>query len=344
MKALIKSSPHKGLELAEVPVPRVERDDALIRVLRTGICGTDLHIHDWNPWAARTLSLPRIIGHEFVGEIAETGTAVRDLRPGQLVSGEGHLTCGDCVHCRHGDRHLCLNAQGLGVHRDGAFAEYVVLPAANVWQHQPGIPLDVATVFDAFGNAVHAAETFDVCHRSVLVTGAGPIGAMAAAVAVHRGARLVAVTDINPFRLYLARGAGVHRVIKARPGAVTHAVKELGLAGGFDIGFEMSGAPGGLRDALASVTHGGRLAILGLPDGCVPTDWSDIALRMLTIQGISGRRVFDTWHSMSRLLDEGLDPSFTITHHFPAVQYDKAFTTVAEGAAGKVLLDWGARS
>ncbi|MFE4828429.1 L-threonine 3-dehydrogenase [Streptomyces sp. NPDC056672] len=339
MKALVKSGPGEGLDFVDVPAPVPGRHDVLIRVLRTGICGTDLHIFEGNAWAARTVTTPRVIGHEFVGEIVETGASVGGLPPGQLVSAEGHLTCDTCVNCRADKKHLCLAAQGLGVQRDGAFAEYVVLPARSVWVHRPGVPLDVAAIFDAFGNAVHIADAFPVRDRTVLVTGAGPIGVMAAAVALHRGARLVAVSDISPFRLDLARRAGAHLVINAGHGPIDTAVA-LGAENGFDIGFEMSGDPAGLRDLIGAMAHGGRIGVLGLPDEDIPTDWSDIALRMLTIQGISGRKVFDTWHTMADLLDQGVDPSFTITDHFAAEEYEKAFATAAEGDAGKVILDW----
>ncbi|MGW7519514.1 L-threonine 3-dehydrogenase [Streptomyces sp. NPDC054796] len=341
MKALVKTTPGEGLELTDVPVPRVGRHDVLIRVLRSGICGTDLHLYRWDAWAARALELPRIIGHEFVGEVAATGAGVGGLRPGLLVSGEGHLTCGDCVRCRADDRHLCLDVQGLGIQRDGAFAEYLVLPAENVWTHPPGTSLDVAALSDPFGNAVHVADAFDVRDKTVLVTGAGPIGAMATAVAVHRGARLVVTTDIAPLRLDLARAAGAHHVVEATPGAVTRTARELGLADGFDIGFEMSGSREAVRELLGSVAHGGQVAVLGLPSDRVATDWADISMRMLTIQGVSGRQVFDTWHSMSRLIADGLDPSFTVTHHYAAEEHLKAFTAAAEGTAGKVLIDWG---
>ncbi|MER7759681.1 L-threonine 3-dehydrogenase [Streptomyces sp. NPDC097619] len=340
MRALAKTSAAPGLELVDVPPPRPGRHEVLIRVLRTGICGTDLHLMRWDRWARRTLVPPRIIGHEFVGQITAVGAGVGTLRAGMLVGGEGHLTCGRCARCRADERHLCRDAQGLGVHRDGVFADQLVLPAANVWVHGPGVPLDVAAVFDPFGNAVHVADTFDLRDRTVLVTGAGPIGAMAAAVAVHRGARLVAVTDTSPARLDLIRASGVHTV-EARPGAVPEAAARLGLADGFDIGFEMSGSRHALADQLTTLTHGGRLAVLGLPEDTVPTDWAAIALRMLTVQGISGRRVFDTWHSMARLLEEGFDPSFTVTHRYPADEWEKAFARAADGTAGKVVVHWG---
>ncbi|MFJ2211929.1 L-threonine 3-dehydrogenase [Streptomyces sp. NPDC101062] len=338
MKALVKQGPGEGLEYVDIPTPVPERHDVLIRVLRTGICGTDLHIFEGNPWATRTVRTPRVVGHEFVGEIAAVGPGVGGLLPGQLVSAEGHLTCNSCVNCQADRKHLCRAAQGLGVQRDGAFAEYLVLPAESVWVHRPGVPLDVAAMFDAFGNAVHVADAFPLRDRTVLVTGAGPIGAMAVAVARHRGARLIAVSDLSPFRLDLARRAGAHLVVQAGEQPVDPAA--LGQEQGFDIGFEMSGNPSAQSDLIAAMAHGGRIAALGLPDEDVPTDWSDISLRMLTIQGISGRKVFDTWHTMADLLDDGLDLSFAVTDHFAAQDYEKAFATAARGDAGKVILDW----
>ncbi|MEU0282739.1 L-threonine 3-dehydrogenase [Streptomyces sp. NPDC006195] len=338
MKALVKRGPGEGLDFTDVPTPEPGRHDVLVRVLRTGICGTDLHILKGTPWATRTVTAPRVIGHEFVGEIVAAGAGVGGLLPGQLVSAEGHMTCDTCANCRAGRQHLCDAVEGLGVQRDGAFAEYVAVPARSVWVHRPGVSLDVAAMFDAFGNAVHVADTFPVRDRTVLVTGAGPIGAMAAAVARHRGARLVAVSDVSSFRLDLAHRAGADLIIDAGDGPIDPTA--LGLAQGFDIGFEMSGNPSALRDLIGAMAHGGRIAALGLPDEDVPTDWADISLRMLTIQGISGRRVFDTWHAMADLLDQGMDPSFTITDHFVAEDYEKAFATAAEGHAGKVILDW----
>ncbi|MFJ9159879.1 L-threonine 3-dehydrogenase [Streptomyces griseoviridis] len=341
MKALVKRGPGEGLDYADVPLPVPDRHDVLVRVLRTGICGTDLHIFEGNAWAARTVSTPRVIGHEFVGEIVEVGAGVGGLLPGQLVSAEGHLTCNSCVNCRADRKHLCRAAEGLGVQRDGAFAEYLALPAESVWVHRPGVPLDVAAMFDAFGNAVHVADTFPLRDRTVLVTGAGPIGAMATAVAAHRRARLIAVSDLSPSRLGLARRAGAHLTVQAGQEPLEAAA--LGQEQGFDVGFEMSGNPSAQSDLIAAMAHGGRIAVLGLPDEEVPTDWSDISLRMLTIQGISGRKVFDTWHTMNTLLDEGLDLSFAVTDHFDARDWEKAFATAAQGDSGKVILDWAPR-
>ncbi|MFD4766114.1 L-threonine 3-dehydrogenase [Streptomyces niveus] len=338
MKALVKRGPGEGLEYTDVPVPVPGRHDVIVRVLRTGICGTDLHIFEGNPWATRTVTTPRVIGHEFVGEIVRTGAGVGGLVPGQLVGAEGHVTCGTCVNCRADRRHLCRAAQGLGVQRDGAFAEFVSLPAESIWVHRPGVSLDAAAIFDAFGNAVHVADAFALRGRTVLITGAGPIGAMAAAVARHRDAALIVVSDVSSFRLALARRAGAHQVIEAGDEPIDTAA--LGLEHGFDTGFEMSGSPSALSGLIGAMAHGGRIAALGLPDREVPVDWSAISLRMLTIQGISGRKVFDTWHTMAGLYDEGLDPTFTVTHHFAAEEYEKAFATAAEGTAGKVILDW----
>ncbi|MEU2718627.1 L-threonine 3-dehydrogenase [Streptomyces sp. NPDC007205] len=340
MKALVKAGPEEGVELREVPRPQLGRNDVLIRVLRTGICGTDLHIHHSTPWALRRIAPPRIIGHEFVGEIIAVGEGVGSLLHGQLVSGEGHLTCGRCPHCTAGRKHLCPHTRTLGVDRDGAFAEYITLPADHVWVHRPGVTLDVAAIFDAFGNAVHIADAFPLQDRTVLVAGAGPIGCMAAAIAVHRDAHLVVVTDVNQFRLDLARRIGIHHVVEAEPHAIAKSADEFGLREGFDIGFEMSGNHDALQELLTGVKRGGQVAVLGLPDDRMSTDWADIALRMLTIQGISGRRVFDTWHCMSELLDQGMDPSLVITHHFAADDYGEAFAAAFAGSAGKVILNW----
>ncbi|MGW2086308.1 L-threonine 3-dehydrogenase [Streptomyces sp. NPDC001880] len=340
MKALVKTTAAAGLSYVDVPEPTMGREDVRIRVLRTGICGTDVHIHRWDGWAQRTLTLPRVVGHEFVGEIVEVGAGVGALRPGQLVGAEAHLTCERCAHCRAGARHLCTGTQGLGVQRDGVFAEFITLPARSIWVHAPGISLDVAAIFDPFGNAVHAADTFDLDGRTVLITGAGPIGALTAAVAVHRGARLVAVTDVNPFRLKLAQTLGAHHAVEAAPGAVSRLLADLGRDTGFDVAFEMSGNPQALHETLSCVDRGGHVGLLGLPPEPVPADWADLSLHMITVHGISGRRVFDTWHSMRDLLRDGLDPQPVITHHFPADEHDEAFAAAAEGSAGKVVLTW----
>ncbi|MER6605783.1 L-threonine 3-dehydrogenase [Streptomyces sp. NPDC000927] len=343
MKALIKSAPSKGLNLVELPIPTPGRDDVLIRVLRTGICETDIHLYQWDEWASRTVRTPRVIGHEFVGEIVEIGPGVGGLSPGDIVSAEGNFACGGCTPCRSGRQHLCPKAESLGIDRDGAFVEYMMLPSSSIWVHSDDTALDVAAIFDAFGSAVHAVDTFPVKGRSVLVTGAGPLGIMAAAIAMHLGAEPVVITDISSYRLDLAREAGVKHALEAESPLMEEA-GQLDLAGGFDVGLEMSGSRNALRGQISGLARGGQLAVLGLPRYDIPTDWSRISLRMLTIQGVSGRQVFDTWHRMRDLMAEGFDPSPVITHHFPAEEYEKAFRTASEGKAGKVILTWGEKS
>ncbi|GLU50330.1 L-threonine 3-dehydrogenase [Nocardiopsis ansamitocini] len=340
MKALRKTVAGPGVELVEVPDPQVGDRDVLIRVLRTGICGTDLHIDAWDDWAARTVRPPLVLGHEFVGEVAAVGAAVTDVRPGELVSGEGHLVCGACRNCMAGRRHLCVRTIGLGVHTDGAFAEYVVLPEANVWVHRQQIDLDVAAVFDPFGNAVHTALAFPVLGEDVLITGAGPIGIMAAAVARHAGARHVVITDVSPYRLELARKVGVSLALDVRTSAISDVYEELGIKEGFDVGLEMSGRPEALRAMTAAMTHGGRIAVLGLPAEDIPIDMARVVTHMLTIKGIYGREMFDTWYSMSVLLQGGLDISAVITDRFGYLQHAEAFAAARSGDCGKVVIDW----
>lgn len=339
MPALHTSGPGSGLELIEVPVPRPGTDEVLIRVLLTGICGTDLHIAAWDAWARASVHTPLIPGHECVGRIVEVGSGVSGLREGQIVGVEGHLTCGRCEQCRSGALHLCLDNTNLGVHTDGVFARYVAIPASNVWVHGEGVPLKVASIFDPLGNAVHAATTHPVSGLSVLITGAGPIGLMAAQICARMGARSVVVTDVSDYRLRLAER------IDVTPAAVPESgPTELRKAGdtplGFDIGLEMSGAPEALQTMLDSVSPGGRIVALGLPSRDTSVDWADISTRMLSIQGVSGRRIPETWRSVAALVANGLDPSFVITHTFRYDQYAEAFATAASGQAGKVLLDW----
>jgi threonine 3-dehydrogenase len=312
----------------------------LIAVRRTGICGTDLHIYAWDEWASHHINAPLVLGHEFAGEVVEVGTEVRNVRVGDIVSGEGHLVCGHCRNCMAGLRHLCANTIGLGVNRDGAFAEYVSLPSGNVWRHQPGIDLDVAAIFDPFGNAVHTALTFPVLGEDVIITGAGPIGIMAAMVARQAGARRIAITDVNPYRLELARKAGVTLAIDVRTTTLEQAQSDLGMLEGFDVGMEMSGHASALRSMIANMRHGGRIAILGLPTEEFGIDWASVVLNMLTIKGIYGREMFETWHAMSALIESGLDISGVITHRFPAAQFEEAFATARTGESGKVILDW----
>jgi threonine 3-dehydrogenase len=340
MKALVKNKREPGLWLEDVPEPTIGINDLLIRVLRTGICGTDLHIHSWDAWAQRTVPTPLIIGHEFVGEIVEIGGNVNDFRLGDIVSGEGHLVCGRCRNCMAGRRHLCAHTQGIGVNRDGAFAEYIALPMTNVWHHTTEIDLDVAAIFDPFGNAVHTALTFPALGEDVLVTGAGPIGIMAAAVARHAGARHVVITDVNEYRLDLARRLGVSRALDVRTQPIAAVQSELGMQEGFDIGLEMSGNPSALRDMLVNMAHGGRIAMLGVPTADIAIDWNVVVFNMLTIKGIYGREMYETWYMMTVMMQSGLDISPVITHRFGFEDYEEAFVTARSGEAGKIVLRW----
>jgi threonine 3-dehydrogenase len=340
MKALVKARAEPGLVVEDVPVPVADRDDVLIRVLRTGICGTDLHIYDWDGWAQANVPVPLVIGHEFVGEVVEVGSDVDDLVPGDLVSGEGHLVCGRCRNCMAGRRVQCARTKAVGVNHPGAFAEFIALPATNVWRHPQDIDLDVAAIFDPFGNAVHTALTFPILGEDVLITGAGPIGLMAAIVARHAGARYVVISDVSPYRLELARRIGVTLAVDAARLSLTEAMGELGMREGFDVGLEMSGQPTALRDMLASMTHGGKVAILGLPTQEFGIDWSHLVTNMLTVKGIYGRQMFETWYEMSVLIQSGVDISPVITHRFDAADYEQAFATVRSGQCGKVVLSW----
>ncbi|MCC8251125.1 L-threonine 3-dehydrogenase [Saccharothrix luteola] len=340
MKALVKATAGPGLSLTDVPDPTPGPGDVVVRVLRTGICGTDLHIDSWDEWAAHNISAPLVLGHEFVGEVVETGAAVTGVEVGDLVSGEGHLVCGTCRNCKAGRRHLCANTRGLGVHSDGAFAQYVVLPEQNAWVHRAPVDLDVAAIFDPFGNAVHTALSFPVIGEDVLITGAGPIGIMAAAVAKHAGARNVVITDVSAHRLDLARKVGVDLALDVTERTIADAQAELGMSEGFDVGMEMSGKPVALQEMIGNMAHGGRVAILGLPAEGFAVDWSSVVLKMLQIKGIYGREMFETWYSMSVLLQRGLDLTPVITHRFDHADFGEAFATAREGKCGKVILDW----
>jgi threonine 3-dehydrogenase len=340
VKALVKSRAEPGLWLEDVPEPQVGINDVKIRVRKTGVCGTDVHIHRWDGWAQRTIPVPLVIGHEFVGEVAEVGSNVSDFRPGDVVGGEGHVVCGRCRNCMAGRRQLCAHSIGLGVQRPGAFAEYVVLPMTNVWHHWPGVPEDVAAIFDPFGNAVHTALSFPVLGEDVLVTGAGPIGCMAVAVVRHAGARHVVATDLNPSRLELAGRMGATLAVDPRERDLGDVQRELGMTEGFDVMLEMSGNADALRTGIANMAHGGRIAILGIPTAAVELDLDPVIFNMLTLKGIYGREMFETWYQMSVLVDSGLDVSQVITHRFPYSEFEEAFQVAASGESGKVLLDW----
>jgi threonine 3-dehydrogenase len=341
MKALVKREATPGLWMEEVPVPTMGINDVLIRVDRASICGTDIHIYKWDAWAAKTIPVPMVIGHEFVGEIVDVGSNVRDFTPGMLVSGEGHVTCGLCRNCLAGRRHLCAHTSGVGVNRPGCFADYIVLPMTNVWHHADDIDRDVAGIFDPFGNAVHTALSFPVLGEDVLVTGAGPIGIMAAAVAVHAGARYTVITDVNPYRLELARKLGVTRAVDVSKQTLGEVQKELGMREGFDVGLEMSGNPQAFRDMLANMAHGAKIAMLGIPAGGeMAIDWNTVIFNMLTIKGIYGREMYETWYKMTVMLQSGLDIKPVITHRFPAARFLEGFELMASGASGKIILDW----
>jgi threonine 3-dehydrogenase len=342
MLALVKTSAGPGLELREVPAPEMGINDVRIRVHKTGICGTDLHIESWDPWAARTIKPPLIVGHEFVGEIVEVGSNVSDFHPGDIVSGEGHVVCGRCRHCLAGRRNLCANSIGLGVGRDGAFAEEVVLPMTNVWHHWPGVDEEVAAIFDPFGNAVHTALAFPVLGEDVLVVGAGPIGLMATAVVRHAGARHVVVSEPNAFRRDLAKAMGASVVVDPRERSLTDVQADLGMVEGFDVALEMSGNPAALRDAIANMAHGGGIAILGIPSEEVSLDFNPIIFKMLTLRGIYGREMYETWYKMTVMLQSGLDIRPAITHRFSFRDHEAAFAATRSGDSGKVIMDWQA--
>ena len=340
MKALVKSKGEPGLWLEDVEIPSIGINDVLIRVHRTGICGTDLHIYNWNEWAQKTIPVPLVIGHEFVGEIVEVGSNVADFFPGDIVSGEGHVVCGRCRNCLAGRRHLCAQTEGIGVNRAGAYAEYIALPMTNIWRHHPSIDLDIASIFDPFGNAVHTALSFPVLGEDVLITGAGPIGLMAAAVVRHAGARYVVITDVNPFRLDLARKMGVTVALNIREGKLRDVQKELGMTEGFDVGLEMSGKAAAFRDMLANMSHGAKVAMLGIPEREMCIDWHTVIFNMLTIKGIYGREMYETWYKMTVMLQSGLDITPAITHRFPYDEFQKGFEVMNTGQSAKVILNW----
>jgi len=342
MRALVKQQAEPGLWLCDIPEPKIGINDVLIKVDRTGICGTDVHIYDWDKWAQKTIPVPMAVGHEFVGKIVEVGTNVTDFFVGDIVSGEGHVVCGRCRNCLAGRRHLCAHTQGVGVNRPGAFAEYLSLPMTNVWHHHHDVDLDVAAIFDPFGNAVHTALTFPVLGEDVLITGAGPIGCMATAVAKHAGARFVVVTDVNPWRLDLAKRMGATRTVDVRKEPLSQTQQELGMTEGFDVGLEMSGNPAALRDMIANMCHGGKIAMLGIPTEETSIDWSTVVFNMLTLKGIYGREMYETWYKMTVMIQNGLDISPVITHQFHYHDFEQGFAVMKSGASGKVILNWEA--
>jgi threonine 3-dehydrogenase len=340
MKALVKARPEPGLWLQEVPIPDYGIDDVLIQVHKTSICGTDVHIYNWDEWSRKTIPIPMAIGHEFVGKVAAVGSNVNDFKPGDLVSGEGHLVCGHCRNCLAGRRHLCHKTSGVGVNRPGAFAEYLAIPVTNVWYCDPAIPTDILSCFDPLGNATHSALSFDVLGEDVLITGAGPIGCMATAIVKHAGARYVVVTDVNPYRLQLAQKMGATLTLDVRHETIQSAQKKLGLKEGFDVGLEMSGSAEALHDMLRNMCHGGKVALLGLlpKDGAI--DWNVVIFNGLTLKGIYGREMYETWYKMTVMIQSGLDITPVITHRFSYMEYEKGFEVMRSGNAGKVVLTW----
>lgn len=340
MKALVKSRDERGLWLQDVPEPEMGINDVKIRVLYTGICGTDLHIYDWDAWAKSTIRQGLVIGHEFVGEVVAVGSNVTDLPIGQLVSGEGHVVCGRCRNCLAGRRHLCAHTLGVGVNRDGAFAEYVVIPMSNIWSHSPGISLEIAAIFDPLGNAVHTALAFPVLGEDVLVTGAGPIGIMAAAVARHAGARYVVISDPNQYRRDLATKVGVTRAVDPLATPLKEIQQQLHMHEGFDVGLEMSGNPNAFREMLTNMSHGAKIAMLGIPSEDISINWNQVVFNQLTIRGIYGREMYETWYKMTVMLQSGLDISSVITHRLNWRDYEAGFDAMRSGSSGKVILDW----
>ena len=340
MKALVKRLAQPGLWLEDVPEPKTGINDVLIKVDRTGICGTDLHIYKWDAWAQATIPVPMVVGHEFVGEILEIGSNVADFRPGDIVSAEGHVVCGRCRNCLAGRRHLCKDTQGIGVNRTGAFAEDISVPMTNVWHHKNGIDRDVASIFDPFGNAVHTALSFNVLGEDVLITGAGPIGIMAAAIVKHAGARYVVITDVNDYRLGLAKQMGADVALNVKTGKLADVQKQLGIKEGFDVGLEMSGNPAAFRDMIDNMCHGGKIALLGIPSEQIAIDWNKVVFNMLTIKGIYGREMYETWYKMTVMLESGLDIKPVITHRFHYTEFEKGFAAMISGQSGKVILNW----
>ena len=340
MKALVKAKPEPGLWLEEVPIPEVGINDVLIKIYKTAICGTDVHIYNWNEWAQKTIPIPMPVGHEFVGKIEAIGSNVHDFKPGDLVSGEGHLVCGRCRNCLAGRRHLCMRTSGIGVNQQGAYAEYLRIPVTNTWYCDSNIPMEVLTCFDPLGNATHTALSFDVLGEDVLITGAGPIGCMATAIVKQAGCRHVVVTDINPYRLELAKKMGATLTLDARTEKIEDAQEKLGMKEGFDVGLEMSGNPDALRGMLKNMCHGGNIALLGLLPGNTDIDWNLVVFNGLTIKGIYGREMYETWYKMTVMIQSGLDITPLITHRFHYEAYDEAFQVMRWWRSGKVILNW----
>lgn len=340
MKALVKKYSEPGIWMDEVPVPEYGPNDVLIKIHKTSICGTDIHIFNWDEWAQKTIPVPMVVGHEYVGTIEAFGENVHDVHAGELVSGEGHLVCGQCRHCRAGRGHLCPNTKGVGVNRPGCFAEYLVIPVTNIWHCDPKIPKNVLSIFDPLGNAVHTALSFDLLGEDVLITGAGPIGIMAAAIAKHSGARNIVITDLNPYRLELAKKVGVTRVVDVSKEKLSDVIKELGMVGGFDVGLEMSGSPKAFNDMIDAMYTGGKIALLGILPSNAAIDWTKVIFKGITIRGIYGRMMFETWYKMQAMIQSGLDVSPVITHKFKIDDYKEGFEIMKSGNSGKVILDW----
>ena len=340
MKALVKKYAKPGIWMDEVPVPEVGVNDVLIKIHKTSICGTDIHIYNWDEWAQKTIPVPMVIGHEYVGEIVAIGSNVQDVKIGELVSGEGHIVCGHCRNCRAGRRHLCPNTKGVGVNRPGAFAEYLSIPVTNVWHCDPRIPEDIFSIFDPFGNATHTALSFDLLGEDVLITGAGPIGIMAAAIAKHAAARNVVITDMNPYRLDLAKKVGVTRAVDVSKEKLPDIVKELGMREGFDVGLEMSGSSRALNDMIDVMFHGGKIALLGLLPNNTGVSWEKVIFNGLNIKGIYGREMFETWYKMQAMVQSGLDINPVITHHFSYKDFEQGFEIMKSGNSGKIILNW----
>lgn len=340
MKALVKARKEPGLWLEEVPVPEIGINDVLIKITKTAICGTDVHIWNWDEWSQKTIPVPMVVGHEFVGTVAAMGSNVHDLEIGDIVSGEGHIVCGRCRNCLAGRRHLCKDTQGVGVNRDGAYAEYLCIPVTNVWHADPNLSTDLLSIFDPFGNAAHTALSFPVLGEDVLITGGGPIGLMACAIVKHAGARHVVVTDVNDYRLNLAKKLGATVAVNVTKQSIEDIQKELDMKEGFDVGLEMSGNGEAFKDMLASMCHGGKVAMLGIPSEDLAIDWNTVIFNMITIKGIYGREMYETWYMMQSMLQSGLDINPIITHHYKYTEFEEAFEVMRTGNSGKVILSW----